>query len=112
MKSKKKYRPEYSHIVELWRKSGMSRQEFSRKHNYNQCTFDGWIKKVEIGLQTKLPTKRVLVPLHIEHSHFVAEHTTFEVKYPNGVYLGMSSLPSSEDLSRIVHVYRPELCSR
>ncbi|MEI7502403.1 MAG: hypothetical protein WCJ61_03885 [Paludibacter sp.] len=112
MKSKKKYRPEYSSIVAQWRKSGMSRYAFCIENNYNKCTFDGWIKKVEIGLQRKLPAKRVLVPLQIEHSHFVAPHTTFEVRYPNGVCLEMNSLPSSEDLSRIVHIYRSELCSR
>jgi hypothetical protein len=112
MKSKKKYRPEYSQIVELWRKSGMSRQEFSRAHNYNQCTFDGWIKKVAIGMPAKLPTSRVLVPLHIDHSPIFEPQARFEVKYPNGVSMAMSSLPGNEDLSRIIHIYGSDLCSR
>lgn len=84
----------------------MSRQEFIREHNYNQCTFDGWIKKVVIGLPANLPTSRVLVPLHIDHSPTFEPQTSFDVKYPNDVSLLMSSLPSNEDLSRILAVFQ------
>jgi len=50
--------------------------------------------------------------LKIENAPQSPISTTFELHYPNGVTLSMSSLPMTEDLSRIVHLYRPELCSR
>ncbi len=52
------------------------------------------------------------VPLKIENMPQSAISPTFELRYPNGVSLSMSSLPATEDLSRIVNLYRPELCSR
>lgn len=112
MKSKKKYRPEYSIIVAQWRKSGLTRHEFCIQHNYIESTFDGWIKKVAIGMPAKLPKARILVPLHIDHSPIFEPLARYEVKYPNGVSLAMSSLPGNEDLSRIVHIYGSGLCSR
>lgn len=126
IRSKMKYRAEYSKIVENWRKSGLSRVDYSREHGYHPNTFDGWIKKMNrpagqsksIKNKVKVLKKQihkqesVFVPLKIENVPQSAILPTFELRYPNGVSLSMSSLPTTEDLSRIVHLYRSELCSR
>ena len=121
-----KYRAEYSQIVEDWRRSGLSRADYSRLHGYHPNTFDGWIKKMNRSAgqskRTKIKVRvlkkenqthgSVFMPLKIENVPQSAISPTFELRYPNGVSLSMSSLPTTEDLSRIVHLYRPELCSR
>jgi len=121
-----KYRAEYSKIVENWRKSGLNRADYSALHGYHPNTFDGWIKKMNrpagqsksIKNKVKVLKKQihkqesVFVPLKIENVPQSAILPTFELRYPNGVSLSMSSLPTTEDLSRIVHLYHPELCSR
>jgi hypothetical protein len=121
-----KYRAEYSHIVEDWRSSGLNRADYIRAHGYHPNTFDGWIKKMSRpfgqsksakskvkGLTKQISTQEsILVPLKIENVPQSPISATFELRYPNGVSLSMSSLPTTEDLSRIVHLYRPELCSR
>jgi transposase-like protein len=126
IRSKMKYRAEYCQIVEDWRKSGMSRADYCIAHNYHPNTFDGWIKKMNrpAGYSTldrnraKSPLNpkiknSVLVPLNIEDSpRITVDNASFELRYSNGVSLTMSSLPATEDLLRIVHLYRPELCSR
>jgi hypothetical protein len=126
-----KYRAEYSRIVEDWRKSGLNRADYSAVHGYHPNTFDGWIKKMSrpVG-QSKSPNGKVsgsskiksnkvnqtkssvLVPLKFENVPQSAISPTFELRYPNGVSLSMSSLPTTEDFSRIVHLYRSELCLR
>jgi hypothetical protein len=125
-RSKMKYRSEYSQIVEDWRSSGLNRVDYCVAHGYHPNTFDGWIKKMSRtavqsksaknkvkGLKKQIQTKEsVLVPLKIENSPCVAIPPSFELHYPNGVILSMSSLPVTEDLSRIVHLYRAELCLR
>jgi len=125
-RSKMKYRAEYSQIVEDWRSSGLSRADYCIAHNYHPNTFDGWIKKMSRPagrskldrnnakgtLKPKIKNS-VLVPLKIEDSpRCKVVNASFELRYPNGVSLTMSSLPITEDLSRIIHLYRPELCSR
>jgi len=121
-----KYREEYSKIVKDWHRSGLSRTDYSREHGYHPNTFDGWIKKMNRpagesrlvkskvkGLTKQISTQEsILVPLKIENVPPVGLSPTFELRYPNGVSLSMSSLPTTEDLSRIVHLYRSELCSR
>ena len=121
-----KYRAEYSQIVEDWLRSGLSRTDYSQEHGYHPNTFDGWIKKmnrpagqaglVKIktnGLKKQIQTQEsVFVPLKIENAPPPPISPTFELRYPNGVSLSMNSLPATEDLSRIVHLYRSELCSR
>ena len=125
-RSKMKYRAEYSQIVEDWRKSGLNRTDYCVARGYHPNTFDGWIKKMSRaagdsksaknkvkGLKKQVQTKEsILVPLKIENSPCVAISPSFELHYPNGVILSMSSLPVTEDLSRIVHLYRAELCLR
>lgn len=125
-RSKMKYREEYSKIVEDWHRSGLSRTDYSREHGYHPNTFDGWIKKMNRpagesglvknktnGFKKQIQTQEsVFVPLKIENAPQSLISTTFELRYPNGVSLSMSSLPTTEDLSRIVHLYRSELCSR
>ena len=125
-RSKMKYRAEYSKIVEDWRKSGLSATDYSREYGYHPNTFDGWIKKMNrpagqsglvksktSGLRKQIQTQEsVFVPLKIENAPQSAISPTFELRYPNGVSLSMNSLPATEDLSRIVHLYRSELCSR
>jgi transposase-like protein len=121
-----KYRAEYSQIVEDWRRSGLNRADYSRVHGFHPNTFDGWIKKMSRaagdsksaknkvkGLKKQIQTKEsIFVPLKIENRPRVAISPSFELRYPNGVILSMSSLPVTEDLSRIVHLYRSELCLR
>jgi hypothetical protein len=121
-----KYRSEYSQIVEDWRKSGLNRADYCVVHSYHPNTFDGWIKKMSRaagdsksvkskvkGLKKQIQTKEsTLVPLKIENAPRLAIPPSFELHYPNGVILSMSSLPVTEDLSRIVHLYRGELCLR
>ena len=116
-----KYRAEYSKIVEDWRRSGLSRTDYSREHGYHPNTFDGWIKKMNrsAGQSKRAKTKvrvlkkenqthdSVLVPLKIENVPPAGISPTFELRYPNGVSLSMSSLPTTEDLSRLVHLYHP-----
>ena len=51
-----------------------------------------------------------IVPLQIEDSR-VAQLDRFEVEYPNGVRLHLATMPSIEELSGIVHLYR-EPCFR
>ena len=125
-RSKMKYRAEYSKIVEDWHRSGLNRTDYSREHGYHPNTFDGWIKKMNrpagqsglvksktSGLKKQIQTQEsVFVPLKIENAPQSAISPTFELRYPNGVSLSMNSLPATEDLSRIVHLYRSELCSR
>ena len=121
-----KYRAEYSQIVEDFRKSGLNRTDYCNAHSYHPNTFDGWIKKmsrpIERGKWAKNKVKglknhkehkhSVLVPLKSDDMPSTIVSPSFELRYPNGVSLIMSSLPATEDLSRIIHIYRPELCSR
>jgi len=121
-----KHRAEYSKIVEDWRRSGLSRADYCQAHRYVPSTLDGWIKKMSRPAGQSKSTKgkikvlrkqiqsldSVLVPLKIENATIVPISPTFELRYPNGVSLSMSSLPATEELSRMVHLYRPELCSR
>ena len=125
-RSKMKYRAEYSQIVEDFRKSGLNRTDYCNAHSYHPNTFDGWIKKmsrpIERGKWAKNKVKglknhkehkhSVLVPLKIDDVPSTIVSPSFELRYPNGVSLIMSSLPATENLSRIIHIYRPELCSR
>jgi len=120
MKSKRKYRSEYCQIVEDWRKSGISRVDYCNQHSYVASTFDGWIKKSMQptgDVRSKSSVKRLnkgsdFISLKIENSPHGFTNPTFELHYPNGVILGMSTLPTTEELSRIIHLYRPGLCSR
>jgi transposase-like protein len=121
-----KYREEYSQIVEDWRNSGLNRADYCVAHGYHPSTFDGWIKKTSRstgqsksakckvkGLKKQIQTQEsVFVPLKIENAPQPPISPTFELRYPNGVSLSMNLLPATEDLSRIVHLYRSELCSR
>jgi len=121
-----KYQAEYSQIVEDWRSSGLNRADYCVAHGYHPNTFDGWIKKMSRpsgqsksvkskfkGLKKQIQTKEsTLVPLKIENMPQRGISTPFELHYPNGVILSMNSLPVTEDLSRIVHLYRAELCLR
>lgn len=130
-RSKMKYRSEYSRIVEDWRSSGLNRADYCVRHKYVPSTFDGWIKKMNgsVGQSKSKKSKvtspsaiksnkineakpPVFVPLKISDSPLAAINPTFELRYPNGVSLTMSSLPATEDLSRMVHLYRSELCLR
>ena len=124
MRSKMKYRAEYCRIVEDWRKSGLNRSDYCKEHKYKPSTFDGWIKKSgklakekskSLTPAEKLPKsvkQSAFVPLQIENSPHRVATPTFELRYPNGVSLVMSALPGTEELSRLVHLYRRELCSR
>ena len=120
-----KYRAEYSQIVANWRNSGLRRIDYCRSHGYHPNTFDGWIKKMsrvvshEKSAKTtvkrtvqRIPENSVLVPLKIEDSPHGLVSPVFELRFPNGVSLWMSLLPDTEDLSRLIHIYRAELCSR
>jgi hypothetical protein len=121
-----KYRAEYSQIVEDWRKSGLNRADYCVARGYHPNTFDGWVKKMsraagqsksaksEVkGFKKQIQTKEsILVPLKIENAPGLAISPSFELRYPNGVSLSMSALPATEDLSRIIHLYRAELCLR
>jgi len=126
IRSKMKYRAEYCQIVEDWRKSGLDRADYCSAHGYHPNTFDGWIKKMSRPASQSKPNKNkvvvsnkineakpsVFVPLKIEDSPRRIISPTFEFRYPNGVSLSMSSLPNTEELSRIVHIYGSGLCSR
>ncbi|MGB4413563.1 MAG: hypothetical protein WBI53_01560 [Paludibacter sp.] len=119
-----KYRAEYCRIVEDWRKSSLNRADYCKDHKYNASTFDGWINKsgklakeksMSLIPAEKLPKSvkhPAFVPLQIENSPHRIATPGFELRYPNGVSLAMSALPCTEELSRIVHLYRRELCSR
>lgn len=121
-----KYRAEYSKIVADWHKSGLNRADYCKANSYHPNTFDGWITKMNRpagqakleknkakGMKKQIQTKEsILVPLKIENMPQVDIYPAFELRYPNGVSLSMSSLPATEDLSRIVHLYCPELCLR
>ena len=104
-----KTRKEYSQIIDQWRSSGLTRQEFCRENQYNFSTFDGWLRKVN---RLSQPTSQKIVPLEIDRSSSIESKVGFEVLYPNGVRLVMTRLPHTEELTRIIHLYRPELCFR
>ena len=107
MNAKRKTEKEYFQIVNRWRNSGMSRASFCRQEKIHPTTFAGWIKK-EGGVSPIGSPK--IVPLQIEDSR-VAQLDRFEVEYPNGVRLHLATMPSIEELSGIVHLYR-EPCFR
>lgn len=124
-RTKMKYRAEYCQIVADWRKSGLSCVDYCNSHGYHPNTFGGWIKKMSREVSPKKSAKTnanykvqtasnnsVLVPLKIEDSPHELVNPTFELRFPNGVSISMSLLPGTEDLSRLIHIYRPELCSR
>ena len=107
MNAKRRTKDEYSQIVNRWRNSGMSRASFCRREKIHPTTFAGWIKKE--GGTSPIGSPK-LVPLQIEDSR-MAQLDRFEVEYPNGVRLHLATMPSIEELSGIVHLYR-EPCFR
>lgn len=107
MKTKRRTRKEYCKIVKRWRISGMTRSAFCAQEKIHSTTFAGWIKKE--GGDSCLAAPE-LVPLQIDDCRS-AQVIGFEVEYPNGVRLRLGTIPSTEDLSRIIHIYR-EPCFR
>lgn len=101
MKLKRRTRKEYCKIVKRWRKSGMTRRSFCDQEKLNITTFGGWVKKA--GGESVIGSPK-LVPLQIDDSR-TFQFSGFEVEYPNGVRLRLSSIPCMEDLSRIIHLY-------
>ena len=95
-RSKMKYRAEYSQIVEDWRRSGLSRADYSRLHGYHPNTFDGWIKKMNRSagqskrakikvrvLKKEIQTHgSVFMPLKIENAPPAGISPTFECTIP------------------------------
>jgi len=117
MSTKRKTRKEYCSIVRSWQKSGMSRTEFCELHHYNSNTFDGWVSKSTSRITTPAlkpaPKSKLIVPLQIDPPEVNSvSKSSFEVRYPNGVCMIMSDLPSNEELSRIIHIYTSESCFR
>ena len=107
MKTQKRTIAERCQIVNRWRSSGMTRAAFCREEKIHITTLAGWIKKEDGDLHTAIPK---LVPLQIDESHSI-QIGQFEVEYPNGVRLRLSTMPGLKELSGIVHLYR-EPCSR
>jgi hypothetical protein len=101
MKSETKTRKQIYQIVSTWRDSGLSRQSFCEQEHLRMATFESWIKKERDQSQ---PITQSLVPLQIEGYSSPAS-TGFEVEYPNGVRLHLSSIPSEQELSRLIHIY-------
>ena len=85
----------------------MTRSAFCALEKIQPTTFASWIKKVGGELHVAAPK---LVPLQIDDCRSI-QVDGFEVEYPNGVRLRLGTLPSTEDLSRIIHLYR-EPCFR
>jgi len=85
----------------------MTRVAFCKEEKIHVTTLAGWIKKVDGDFPVSSPK---LVPLEIDHSH-TTPAVRLEVEYPNGVRLHLAQIPSLEDLSGIVHLYR-EPCFR
>jgi hypothetical protein len=106
MKTVRRTRKEFCKIVQRWRSSGMSRVEFCTQEKIHLDTFAGWIKKE----RDESAVAQKLVPLQIEARPEI-HNCGFEIEYPNGVRLHLATLPSTEDLSRMVHLYR-EPCFR
>ena len=65
-------------------------------------TFESWIKKEREQSQ---PITQSLVPLQIE-GYSSPTSNRFVVEYPNGVRLHLNSIPSEQELSRLIHIYR------
>ena len=101
-----KFRKEFCQIVDQWRRSGLTKDEFCQQNDYSLCTFNHWIEKEKKFLKVVSPT---LVPLQIHDYHTFELSSGFEVEYPNGVRLRLNALPGNEELSRIIHIYG-ELC--
>ena len=72
-RSKMKYRAEYSHIVEDFRKSGLNRTDYCNAHSYHPNTCDGWIKKMSRPIERGKWAKNKVKGLknHKEHKHSV-----------------------------------------
>jgi len=102
MKSETKTRKEIYQIVSTWRESGLSRQLFCDQEHLRMVTFASWIKKEREQSQ---PITQSLVPLQIEE-YCAPLNSGFEVEYPNGVRLHLSSIPCEQELSRLIHIYR------
>lgn len=101
-KTSRKSRKEFCQIVDQWRTSGLTRREYCQQEKYNSHTFNVWITKA----QTNSPSEPLnLVPLQIHECHSFEASSGFEVEYPNGVRLRLSTLPGTEELSRIIHIY-------
>lgn len=108
MKTKTKNRAQMYKIVDHWPLSGLSREEYCVEHNYNQRSFKNWTYKARDYNLSKardnaqLSSIVAFVPLQIEDAPTGVDQPRFELHYPNGDRLEMSSLPSTEDLrSRI-----------
>ena len=108
MKSINKTRKQIYQIVYQWQESGLSRQAFCEQENLSMVTFASWIKKEREQAQ---PFTQSMVPLQIEEYLVPISHNGFEVEYPNGVRLHLSTIPGEHELSRLIHIYR-ELCFR
>ena len=102
MNSKTKTRKQIYQIVSQWQESGLSRQSFCEQENLNMVTFATWIKKEREQSQ---PFTQSLVPLQVEE-YCTPTSNEFEVEYPNGVRLHLSSIPGDQELSRLIHIYR------
>lgn len=66
-------------LVALWRESGLSRDQFSQKHNLKRGMFSYWIAKEEQSKAEGVEGFTRLDPPSIDSG--------YEITYPNGVKL-------------------------
>ena len=102
MKANNKTREEIYQIVQAWKDSGLTQQSFCQQEHLILITFASWVKKVR-DQENAAPVS--LVPLQID-GYCSPTSSGFEIEYPNGVRLRLSEMPSGEELSRIIHIYR------
>ena len=86
-------------LVEIWQASKESKAKFCAEHQINIHTFTYWVQKYE---QTKLPAQNSFISLDLAVGS-TSPNTTF-VRYPNGVELHLSELPTPQTMSALIKI--------
>lgn len=92
-------REEYVRIVNKWRSSGLSQQDFCREHGYPLPRFQRWVWRCNVSPQEVPAVGRIRI------SNVVGAKSTdafFEIIYPNGVKLRMHQFPGMEVYASLI----------
>lgn len=100
MAAKLKRRKEMFHLVELWKSSRMSRNNFCEQHNLRRTTFYYWVKKYEREIQ-QVSSDFVALEVNKEEPVFASN---ISLEYPNGIKVHLSEQIELSTLKKLINL--------
>jgi len=92
-----------------WKRSNLTKKEYSDQQNLNYSTFKNWIyreqKKAKLPLSAQSPdTSGTFIPIKGMDDN-PDKSSTIRITYPNKVVVTCSGVPDIEQISKLIKLY-------